>query len=196
MITVTGILGSPRKNGNTDLLLERAMEGARSAGATTEKVVLDALRFSPCRECADIRHDGICKVNDDMQTVYPLLDRSDVIILASPIFFGSLTAQTKMMIDRFQCRWAAEHLFKTIPVTTERKGVFLCAEASDREDFFRNARAIVKNFFVTVGAEYSHELLCGGVDVRGAVLKKTECLDEAFRLGSTVVTEVSAWQKP
>ena len=95
---VLGISGSPRRGGNTDILLDRILEGTESKGAEVEKIILNKLKFVPCQECENIKDDGTCIIEDDMQLVYEKIKQSDALILASPIFFGSLSAQTKMMI--------------------------------------------------------------------------------------------------
>src|SRR3989338_614183 len=102
---VLGINGSPRIGGNTNLLLDKALEGAKNKGAKIEKVILNKLKIVPCQECEVVRDDGTCKIEDDFQPLYDKIKKADAIILASPIFFGSLSAQTKIMIDRFQCYW-------------------------------------------------------------------------------------------
>ena len=111
-MNILGINGSPRIGGNTDILLDKVLEGAKAKGAKTEKVILNTLKFSPCQECENIRDDGTCIIEDDMQPLYKKIEEAEAVILASPIFFGSLSAQTKMMIDRFQCLWRAKYLFK------------------------------------------------------------------------------------
>ena len=185
---VLGISGSPREGGNTDTLLERALSGAKSKGASVEKIVLNNLNFSPCQECSNVREDGVCTVKDDMQTVYAKIENAGAIILASPIFFGSLSAQTKMMIDRFQCLWLSEYVFKTRAIEKNKTGAFICIEASTRKDFFENAKSIVKNFFTVVGAAYKEELLCSGLDKKGAVLKREDCLKKAFEIGEKIAS--------
>ena len=109
---VLGINGSPRIGGNTDILLDKVLEGARSKGADTEKIILNKLKYSGCQECEAVKDDGSCIVQDDMQGVYKKIKATDVFILASPIFFGSLSAQTKMMVDRFQCAWRVKYILK------------------------------------------------------------------------------------
>ena len=101
-MNILGINGSPRIGGNTDILLDKALEGAKDKGAVIEKIILNTFKFSPCQECENIKDDGTCIVEDDMQIIYKKIEEADAVILASPIFFGSLSAQTKMMIDRFQ----------------------------------------------------------------------------------------------
>lgn len=195
---IIGISGSPRKGGNTDLLLDEALKAARSKGAKTKKIILSELNFSPCMECENIRKDGVCILKDDLRMLYSEIENSDGIILASPIFFGSVSAQTKMMIDRFQCLWLAKNIFvspakplathgKTCKPQKRKVGAFICVEASTRKDFFENAKSIVKNFFATIDASYEEELLCSGVDKKGAVKRNKGCLGKAFKIGENIV---------
>ncbi len=181
---VLGISGSPRINGNSDILLDRVLEGAKSKGADTEKIVLNKLKFSPCQECENLKDDGACIVQDDMQSVYKKIKEADVLVLASPIFFGSLSAQTKMMVDRFQCLWRAKYILKKDIGFKKIKGVFISVEGTKRNDFFDNAKSIVKNLFATINVKYKEELFCSGVDEKGSILKHPDYLKQAFELGA------------
>ena len=180
---VLGINGSPRKGGNTDILLDNALKGAKNKGAEVEEIVLNDLGFSPCQECENMPDDRFCIIEDDMQTVYKKAEKADAIILASPIFFGSLSAQTKMMIDRFQCVWRAKNILGKQFFGKRKIGAFISVQGSNRKDFFDNARSIVKNFFVTVNADYKEELFCSKIDEKNAILEHPELLKNAFRLG-------------
>ena len=134
---VLGINGSPRKGGNTDILLDEALKGAGSAGCSCEKITLNEIDFSACQECESIPDNGDCIVNDDMQSVYEKVDTADAIIVASPIFFGSLSAQTKMMIDRFQCRWRAKYVAGMGQhISAAKKGAFISVSVVDKEKYF------------------------------------------------------------
>lgn len=184
---VLGILGSPRIGGNSDLLLDKALEGAQNAGASTEKIILNELKLSPCQECEEVTGDGTCRIEDDLQVIYPKIIEADVLILASPIFFGSLSAQTKVMIDRFQCHWRTKLVSKNIKSTKDKSGAFICVQASQKKAFFENARSIVKNFFSTVDVEYREQLFCPGIDEKAGILKFPERLEKAYALGQSLV---------
>lgn len=186
-IKILGILGSPRIGGNTDILLDNVLSGARLNGAETGKVVLNKMSFKPCQECENARDDGTCILDDDMQAIYGKIEEADAIVLASPIFFGSLSAQTKMMIDRFQCIWVSKFVHKKYKSKKKKKGVFVCVEATDKEKFFENAKSIVKNFFVTIDADYDAELLCGGVDKKGSIKYRKDCIRKASEIGKNIV---------
>lgn len=184
---VLGINGSPRIGGNTDILLDKVLEGARSMGAHTEKIILNKLKFAPCQECEEMADDGLCLVKDEMQAVYKKIRETDAIVFASPVFFGSLSAQSKMMIDRFQCAWRAKYILKKDTGYKRIPGAFISVEGSKRKDFFENAKAIVKNFFATINVQYRKELFCSGIDEKGSILKHGDCLKKAFDIGVKIV---------
>ncbi|OGF51217.1 MAG: hypothetical protein A2044_05560 [Candidatus Firestonebacteria bacterium GWA2_43_8] len=184
---ILGINGSPRKGGNTDILLGYALQGAKMAGASVNRVNLGEYKYSPCLSCDNQRKDGKCIVKDDMEKVYSLFNDADGIIIASPVYFGSVSAQLKMMIDRFQCRWSAKYLHKTIKRDKSRTGAFICIEASDKVSFFENSRSVVKNLFVTLDIDYSAELLCAGLEKKAEVLNKKDLLSKAEKLGADIV---------
>ncbi|MGB2705521.1 MAG: flavodoxin family protein [Candidatus Omnitrophota bacterium] len=181
---VLGINGSPRIGGNTDILLDKALEGAKSKGRETEKVILNNLKMVPCQECEKVRDDGTCKIADDFQDLYEeKIKKADALILASPIFFGSLSAQVKIMIDRFQCCWRYKYLLKK-PVTGKQKpGALILVEASHRESFLNNAKSIIKNLFATIDVAYKEELFCPGLEGKSDVSKHPDFLQKAFGLG-------------
>ena len=180
---ILGIMGSPRLGGNTDLLLDAALNGARSAGAEVEKIVVDKLNISPCREHYGCLEDGNCIIRDDMDALYPKLLDADGIVVASPMFFYGITAQLKALIDRGQALWARKHVLKQSWPGAGRKGAFIAVGATRGETLFDGSIATVKYFFKTIGVEYAEELLIRGVDQKGDIQKHPSALKDAFELG-------------
>nr|MBU1328040.1 flavodoxin family protein [Candidatus Omnitrophota bacterium] len=185
---VLGINGSPRIGGNIDILLDKVLEGAESKGADIEKIVLNKLKFVPCQECEEMTYDGSCLIKDGMQEVYKKIKEADAVIFASPIFFGSLSAQAKMMIDRFQCAWRAKYILKKDNGYKKIQSAFICVEASTRKDFLENAKAVTKNFFVTINANYKYELFCQGIEFKADILRHQGYLKKAFKLGAKIAS--------
>lgn len=183
-----GINGSPRIGGNTDMLLDKALLGAKDKGAKIEKIILNNLKMIPCQECEKVKDDGTCKIEDDFQGLYTKIKKADALILASPIFFGSLSAQTKIMIDRFQCYWRYRHVLKKSVQAGKKPGAFIAVEASKREGFLDNAKSIVKNFFATINVEYKEEVFCQGIDQKGEVLKHPDFLENALEMGKSLIS--------
>jgi multimeric flavodoxin WrbA len=96
------ILGSPRKKGNSSTLAARIARGAKSAGAEVETLFLQGLKISPCRGCNTCqKHDSRgCAIKDDMQEIYPKLIKADAWVIASPVYWFTMSAQTKIFMDR------------------------------------------------------------------------------------------------
>ena len=184
---VLGIMGSPRIKGNTDLLLEEALKGAKSQGAEVEKIVVDKLKISPCKEYLGCFKDGNCVIRDDMDDIYPKLLGADVVIIASPMFFYGVSSQTKALIDRCQALWARKHILKQSLPNGGRKGAFIAVGATKGKRLFEGAILTVKYFFEAIGVEYADEILIRGVDARGEIKEHPIALSDAFELGKRVI---------
>jgi len=191
-LRILGIMGSPRLGGNTDLLLDAALSGARSQGAEVEKIVVDKLNISPCREHYGCLEDGNCIIRDDMDALYPKLLDADGIVVASPMFFYGITAQLKALIDRCQALWARKHVLKQSWPGAGRKGAFIAVGATRGETLFDGSIATVKYFFKTIGVEYAQELLIRGVDQKGDIQKHPSALKDAFELGQRLARKGAA----
>ena len=187
MIRALGISGSPRRGGNVEILLDKTLLGARDAGAKVEKIILNNLKFRPCQECGGCYKTGICILRDDFRQTYDKIDKADVLIIASPIFFTSISAQTKMMIDRLQSRWVSTNLLSKPHSDSIKKGAFISVCAAQRLDFFDCAKKIIKAAFTTIGAEYSEELFLKGIESKGQVKRAKGALKKAYILGKNLL---------
>ena len=186
---VLGIMGSPRMKGNTDLLLDQALNGTREQGAEGEKILVDKLDIAPCREYYGCERDGNCVIRDDMDAIYPKLLGADVVIVASPMFFYGLSSQIKALIDRSQALWARRYTLKQEPPDGGRKGAFIGVGATRGKELFAGSILTVKYFFEAIGVEYADELLVRGVDKRGEIKQHPSALADAFELGKRLVRE-------
>ena len=191
---VLGIAGSPRRGGNTDLLLAEVLRGATSRGAEVKTIVLNDLEITPCQHCDTCLKTGRCRIEDDMQMVYKELEDADHIVLASPIQFMGVSAQAKAMIDRFQALWARKYVLKMPPLSNkrERKGLFISVGGRRVANLFEPALATVKAVFNTLNITYAGDLLFPGVDEKGAIKKHPDALHQAFLAGQRLVEETSS----
>ncbi|HPK53070.1 MAG TPA: flavodoxin family protein [Smithellaceae bacterium] len=98
---VLGIMGSPRVKGNSDILLSRALAGAKEAGAHVEKIILGRKHISGCKDCKKCNKTGLCVINDDMMEIQEKILAAGAIIHSSPVYFWSMTAQMKAYLDRW-----------------------------------------------------------------------------------------------
>jgi multimeric flavodoxin WrbA len=189
---ILGIFGSPRRGGNTDILLEEILKGAEKEEAKVDRIFLTDYAITPCKECHGCDTTGQCVILDDMQKIYPKLLESDIIILASPIFFYGVTAWAKALIDRSQALWAKKYLLKDPSLGKEgkkRKGFFISVGATKGPRVFEGAILTVKYFFDTFNAEYAGELVFRSVDGKGDILKHSEPLQRAFETGRKLVRD-------
>jgi len=188
-LRVLGIGGSPRRGGNTDLLLAEVMRGAASRGAEVKTIILNDLKIASCQHCDACLEAGRCRIEDDMQMVYRELEAADRIVLASPIQFMGLTAQMKAMIDRCQALWARKYVLKLPPLGNrrERKGFFISVGGRRIANLFEPALATVKTLFRILDITYAGELLFPGIDEKGAIAKHPDALRQAFLAGQELV---------
>ena len=187
---VLGLFGSPRRGGNTDLLLEEALKGAQAEGAEVEGLHLTDFNIIPCRECLKCFNDGHCIILDDMQKIYPKLLEADIIILASPIFFYGVTGWAKALIDRCQALWSRKYIIQDESLGSEgkrRKGFFISVGGTKGQRVFEGAILTAKYFFDVLNAEYVGELVFRQVDAKGDILKHPEALQQAFEAGRRLV---------
>jgi multimeric flavodoxin WrbA len=189
---VLGLFGSPRKGGNTELLLEEALRGAEEEGAEVERVYLARFTVSPCRACHGCDRSGQCVIQDDMQALYPKILGAEVIFLASPIYFYSITAWSKMVVDRIQALWTRKYLTQDPSLGKEakkRKGFFISVGATKGKNLFEGAILTVRYFFDAFNADYAGDLLFREVDGKGDILKIPDALPQAREVGRRLVRE-------
>ena len=195
---VLAISGSPRRGGNTETLLGQAVRGAAAAGGQVELVRLAELAISPCRECQACAETGSCPTPDDMQGLYPSLRACDRLILASPVFFAGLSAQTKLMVDRCQACWMEKYRRHEYVIARPpgRRGVFISTCGYNSASMFDGPLATVRAFFLTLDIELAATLLYPGMDDPQAAAHRPTALAEAYRTGWQLVAGAPPGQIP
>lgn len=191
MMKVIAFSGSPRKDGNTDLLLGEAVKGVKSSGISVKIFRLNLMNIKPCQNCGGCDKTGECIIKDDMEEIYRAIRTADRIILASPIFFFSLSAQTKAMIDRCQSFWCEKYLLKR-PICEGkygRKGLLLLVGGMKKDIGTQCAEATAKAFFRTISVPEHRTLSYLGVDAKGAIQEHPAALKEAFEAGKKLALQ-------
>jgi multimeric flavodoxin WrbA len=187
---VLGIYGSPRKGGNTDLLLDQALAGARSAGAEVSSIYARDLKISGCLECGGCSKTGVCGTRDDMQRVYPAIKEAEVIILASPVFFYGFSSQLKALIDRCQALWSDRMLRKKgeqRKVYESGRGYVIAVGATKGQNLFEGVELTARYFFDALDKSYEGGLFFRMVEAKGAIARGPEALKGAFEFGKNAV---------
>ena len=193
MVKILAIHGSPRRKGNTALLLREAVRGARDEGADVEEVVLRDLKISPCLEIYGCRKAGRCAIQDDFQPLYDQLLACRGLMLASPIFFYSVSAHTKSMIDRCQSLWVKKYWIeesKMVLREPRRRGLFISVGATRGPRLFDGTLLTLRYFFDVLDMELWKSLLYRGLDFEGDILKHPDYLEEAYRTGRDLVQAI------
>ncbi len=179
---ILGIVGSPRKNGNTEILMNEVLDVALKAGWQAETFLMSGRQVAPCDACGTCFEVGACIVQDDMVELYDMLDRADAVIFGSPVYFGSVTAQMKAAMDRMFALLRRRSLKGKVAgtlVVTRRVGAIQARS-------LLNSFCIAQGMIVAGGAiGYGREAgdvrtgVGGGIDM--------SAIDEARLLGTSVV---------
>ena len=179
-------LGSPRKKGNSEVLAEAVCRGIKQGGGSYEIVRLADLNFSPCIGCGGCNKTGHCVVEDQMIPLYDKIESARRVIMVSPIYFYSITAQAKAFVDRCQALWNRKYLqvkkgtWKQDP---DRKGYLVAVAATQGERVFDGAILTMKYAYDAMGLIYGGDFLVRGVDKRGEMAKDVETLKKAEEFG-------------
>ncbi len=150
---VVGFVGSPRKNGNTDVLVQQVLDGAAQAGADTEKFYINDMDIRGCQGCNYCRAADSCKLDDEMTKAYDMLRNADGFVFGSPIYFFQFTGQMRQFIDRW---FALIDTDFTPRIETGKKAVIVSAQGNPEPEAFRS-----------VFDEFSQLLQMFGMDVKG-----------------------------
>lgn len=190
MKKILAIYGSPRRKGNTATLLDRAVQGALEAGVEAEKIYLQDLEMSPCLEIYGCKELGRCVIEDDFHKIHDQFMVCQGLMLASPIFFYTVSSHTKTLMDRCQSLWVKKYWIDKVPYgqwEPKRKGLFISVGATKGKKLFDGALLTVKYFFDVLDMELWEALLYRGLDFEGDVLKQPEHLEEAREAGKNLV---------
>lgn len=190
-IKVLGISGSPHRHGNTETLLDSFLAGAKTAGASVEKVVLRDLDYTPCQGCNACHKTGDCIVQDDAITLFDKILKADSVAVASPIYSMGITAELKGLIDRGQYLWARKFILKTLFFPNEHiiqhKGVFISTAGLSWDNVFDAAFPAITAFFNGVGFEYYDNIIANNMDEFKGIKNHPTALKDAFEKGQKVV---------
>ncbi len=191
---ILAIYGSPRRRGNTALLLQKAVEGARDAGAEVEEIVLRDLKMAPCLEIYGCKKDGRCVIQDDFQQAYDQLLGCEALMLASPVFFYGVTAHTKIFMDRCQSLWVKKYWIEKAVFgqrAAKRKGLFISLGATGGTKLFNGVLLTLRYFFDVLDMEIWRTLLYRKLDQEGDVLRHPDYLEEAYQAGRELALALS-----
>jgi multimeric flavodoxin WrbA len=175
--------GSPRERGNSATLADKAAEGAKEAGAQVESIYLHGLDIRPCDGC-DLCDAGDCIIEDDMQPLFPKLAAADAILLASPIYWFTYSAQLKLCIDR----WYGFQAHRWKEVAHKQYGIILVYGDTD---LYTSGAINAIHTFETMCRFLKSEIVGivhGSLDKVGDAEKHPDLLQQAYDLGKLLAS--------
>ena len=161
------LLGSPRKNGNSETVAKAVVAPIEQSGGSVEYIRLNDFSLRPCQGCGGCDKSGNCIIDDDMKDIYTKVDGADRLLLVSPVYFYGLSAQCKIFGDRMQARWARRYLLKDRYRQEEgRKGYLISSAATKGPKIFDCSILTTRYIFDAMDVEYGGEFLIKGVNNR------------------------------
>lgn len=182
---ILAMVGSPRKGGNTDILVSKIAEGATHAGGEVDVVHLGDLQVRECDGCHACWRGRPCSKDDDMQAIYSKIADSDAIVFGTPVYWYGPTALMKAVIDRF----VYFNVEANRPQVRGKKAVVAVVLEEDREETWTPVLEFFRQSLGYLEMEPAGTIVVPGVGARGEIRKKPERLDEAMHLGRRLVTD-------
>jgi multimeric flavodoxin WrbA len=193
-MNIIGISGSPTGGSSTDIIVNAVLDGASADHVKTRFVRLNEKNIIPCQSCGESPHPEYCFFHDDMDEIFALMEKSEGIILGSPIFFDSVSAQAKLFIDRTNClrpvdfSIAKETVFRE-PMFKGKKGGIVMVGGDDGE--FDTALRTARAFFIWAGIDMVFELRYISKSLRvGEVAEDQETIEKARQCGRKLLRSI------
>ena len=186
---VIALLGSPRKKGNSAVLAGQIIYGAESVGAKVETVYLNGLNIKPCQGCYACKKKNStgCAVDDDMQSLYPKLVESDAWIIASPIYWFNMSAQTKIFMDRCFALWNEDPEINRVA----GKRIAIAMSYGDSDPFNSGCVNALRSFqdaYGYAGARIAG-MVYGSADEPGEIASNAELMAQAEEIGKKLAMD-------
>lgn len=188
MIKIAAIHGSPRKNHNSDTLLDAVLEGMSGEPYQVFHIYTAFEDIKPCTACnACMRQQG-CVIQDDMQKAYEILDEADIVLTAAPVYFHSVTAQLKTFIDRTQAVWAAKYVLGSNLISRKKRlGFAVCTGGPPEEkSFFDCTLKVLDIFHKCINAKLVGTITVANVD-QHQIKDREEVLEQARHQGRILI---------
>jgi multimeric flavodoxin WrbA len=178
------VMGSPRRNGNSATLARRVIAGAESAGAEVESFYLHGLDIRPCTACDVCREETIadCVIEDDMADLYPRLRRADALVIAGPVYWFTVSAQTKLFMDRCYALGGPQGN------ALAGKDIGIVLTYGDADPFNSGAVNALRTFqdaYRYVGAEIVGAVY-GSASEPGEIRENRDLMEQAYQLGRRI----------
>ncbi|MEN6460065.1 MAG: flavodoxin family protein [Syntrophomonas sp.] len=184
-MNIIGVVGSPRKGGNTDVLIKHILQGASDRGAATHLIHLNDMTFKGCQDCGFCKINGYCKQQDDMTPVYKDIEEADAIIIGSPIYMWNISGQTKLFIDRW---YAFVNSDMSIRLKDSKKAILVFTQGSSDPEAFRYVFSWFEKLLQMSRFEVLDTIIAPGVRNVGEIARMQELMNKAYSLGNQLAS--------
>ncbi len=178
-LRVFGAVGSPRRGGNTETLVDEVLAGAKEAGASIEKVILNELNIKPCQACNSCYKTGLCVQDDDMAELEEKMQQSQIWVLSTPIYWWGPTSQFKSFLDRWYGLRKVKYKGKRV--------ILVIALGGGNEKYARHTVGMLTDVLDYLKMELFATVIATGVNRYGAVRKKSNILEKAHNTGRDAI---------
>ena len=191
-VRVLCIAGSPRRNGNSEQLLDALALGVSDAGGEPVRLRVADAGVTPCRACNACSRNGTCIVSDGMDAVYPELDAADAIAVATPVFFATVPATLKALYDRCQPYWARRYVLGQPAAAVKRPGAILVVGGGGDPFGTTCAVTATKSVFAVLGVSADEILEVVGPDASSDITSRPDAIKRAREIGRELVEKACA----
>ncbi|MFX0183742.1 MAG: flavodoxin family protein [Candidatus Hodarchaeota archaeon] len=180
---ILGIVGSPRRGGNTDILVDEILKGAKESGAETEKILLNQFKINPCDGCNVCfkNKNGNCKYEDDFEVIKKKMEESGTWIIGTPVYWWGPTAILKAFIDRWYQHNITRQFFG------DKSIILVVASGGGSESYSRHIVGMMEDITKYVGLYFEDKIICTGVGRKGEVKYRPEVLKKALNVGRKII---------
>lgn len=172
--------GSPRRNGETIKLLKKFMEGLEDSGCEVEFIDASRINVSDCTGCLQCEKNGECVIRDDMDNIYRLIEESDIVVVSSPVYFASVTAQLKSVIDRCQTLYSRRYVLKQ--EMKKKDGYLIFTAGCENKKMIDSMELLGRFFMLSCNGDIRDSIYALGTD-KIHVEERKELLKEAYEKG-------------
>ena len=183
---VLAVVGSPRIGGNTDVLVDEVLKGAKEKGAVTDKVYLSRVTIGPCHACDACADTGICIQRDDMDDLLERMGQSDVWVLGTPVYWWGATAQFKLFLDRWYAPW---HGTESKSIFVNRKVVLIVPMGDSNAATADPTLGMFKRALSYLDVDLAATVVAPGVHALGDALARPDLLEKARATGRAIMND-------
>ena len=182
---VVGFVGSPRKKGNTAALVGEVLKGAKEAGAETKVYYLNEMNIKGCQGCrACKKPEAACIQKDDMTPLYEEIKQADAVVVGSAVYFGQMTGQTKIFMDRLYAFLNNDFTHK---LGEGKKTVMVYTQGQPKPALFQQSFDLNNGCFTMIGLKVKETIVAGANRQADDVLKNQDAMGKAFSAGQSLI---------